>query len=375
MINTLQGKNLQTGAELWNVFKAQKATPEQAHDLLNFRQIGQGAFVTFVTEKLLGLPSTAAPTRRKRLCTFTVSKTQKRKIKLIEQEQKISQKFLKRQLAWISEHGIENVDTNSLLGPISAMPRALMDSNGLPYKAPKHNTTEFLQKRYHSQKMLDQSLPPQWVPDSVILEGMFMIQTTPLPSMGTLQDYARFLLNQYVRPHLRLGVKEVHVIFDSPGSMKETPKEIEQRRRDSSEKGSHECTPIASTSAPPSNWRNLLGCRRCNQALTQYLADEMLKLAVQVLRGSQTFVSNAREVAYVASSNGEVLPSPRLWSNADEANLRLWLHCVHSSGTKKLIFSPDTDIYHIGLTAASVQPDSEVIVQLSKSLKKGTKFI
>jgi len=59
----------------------------------------------------------------------------------------------------------------------------------------------------------------------------------------------------------------------------------------------------------------------------------------------------------------------------DEGDLWVWLHCVRSSGTKKFIFSPDTDIYQIGLTVASQQPESEIVVQLSKSLKKGSKFV
>lgn len=35
---------------------------------------------------------------------------------------------------------------------------------------------------------------------------------------------------QYVRPHFRAGAQEVHVVFDNPGAMKETPKKIEQKR-------------------------------------------------------------------------------------------------------------------------------------------------
>ncbi len=68
-----------------------------------------------------------------------------------------------------------------------------------------------------------------------------MIQTAPLPIMSSTQEYAHFLLYQYVRPHLRAGVQEVHVVFDSPGSMRESSKELEQRRRDSSVHGSHQC--------------------------------------------------------------------------------------------------------------------------------------
>ena len=39
---------------------------------------------------------------------------------------------------------------------------------------------------------------------------------------------------------------------------------------------------------------------------------------------------------------------PQLLCNTEESNTRLWLHVVHSVGNKKLFFSPDTDVYHIG---------------------------
>ena len=51
------------------------------------------------------------------------------------------------------------------------------------------------------------------------------------------------------------------------------------------------------------------------------------------------------------------------------------LHCFHSNGTKKLIYSRDTDVYHIGLTQMSKMPHSEVIVQLSKSCTDEAKFV
>ncbi len=252
MLDAIQSKGMLTYTGLWNVFECKQATPEQAHDLLNFRRIGMEAFEGLVSEKLLGLPSTAAPTRRKRLCTFSVSKAQKQRVKLVEQERKISQRYLKRQLAWISEQGAENLDLDSLLGPISSLPRALMDKDGLPYKSTKSSTTEYLHKRYSSLQILTPSLPPQWVPHAAILEGMFMIQTSPLPTMSSMNEYAHFLLNQYVRPHLRVGVQEVHVVFDSPGSMRESPKELEQRRRDGSVKEHHDCAEIGHTSPLPS---------------------------------------------------------------------------------------------------------------------------
>ena len=54
-----------------------------------------------------------------------------------------------------------------------------------------------------------------------------------------------------------------------------------------------------------------------------------------------------------------------LITNADEADLRVWLHCKHSCGVNKLIFSPDTDVYHIGLPLMQSFEECHIIIQLS----------
>jgi len=33
----------------------------------------------------------------------------------------------------------------------------------------------------------------------------------------------------------------------------------------------------------------------------------------------------------------------------EEVDMRVWLHCKYAVGTKKLVYSPDTDTYHIGM--------------------------
>ena len=122
---------------------------------------------------------------------------------------------------------------DNLLGPISPLPRALIGEYLLPYKATKSSATEYLRRRYSQLPLIIEYPPPHWAPHTAILEGMFMIQTSSMPGMSCMREYTRLLLEQYVRPHFRAGVEEVHVVFDTPGSMCETPKELKQKRRDS----------------------------------------------------------------------------------------------------------------------------------------------
>jgi hypothetical protein len=53
-----------------------------------------------------------------------------------------------------------------------------------------------------------------------------------------------------------------------------------------------------------------------------------------------------------------------LQSNAEETDLRIWLNCVHSSGTRKMLYSPDTDVYNIGLPFIQEHSSLEVYVEL-----------
>lgn len=128
--------------------------------------------------------------------------------------------------------------------------------------------------------------------------------------MSCMREYVQLLLAQYVRPHFRAGAKEVHVVFDNPGAMKETPKEIEQKRRDNNAdktRVAHSCTALNRTTSIPTNWRSLLACRTCKKGLTQYIAEEMITLVPSMLSRNQTFFCNKGEIAYSVTSCNEIL--------------------------------------------------------------------
>ena len=68
-----------------------------------------------------------------------------------------------------------------------------------------------------------------------------MIQTPPIATMSNMHEYVKLLLNKYVKPHLTVGATEVHIVFDNPDGLPETPKEIEHRRRDKGTDSQHTC--------------------------------------------------------------------------------------------------------------------------------------
>ena len=60
-----------------------------------------------------------------------------------------------------------------------------------------------------------------------VLEGPFLINTTPMGSQKIISDYAKFLFTRFVLAQFKRGCHEVHVIFDNPGRLQNTPKYYE----------------------------------------------------------------------------------------------------------------------------------------------------
>ena len=191
-----------TNKGLLNFLDDVHATPEQSHDLLNFRNVGQQAFENLVQYKLLQKASTNAPERKKKLHTFSSQESKKKRIRQVEKERKISQRFLKRQLVWLTEKGQAPCSTDHLFTSISSIPKAIVDKNGLPYKSAKSLSTDYLMKRYKDLPICFTSLP--WTPTSVILS---------FSTITYIKEHATMLFLKYVRPHFRSGALEVHTIL------------------------------------------------------------------------------------------------------------------------------------------------------------------
>ena len=64
-----------------------------------------------------------------------------------------------------------------------------------------------------------------------------------------------------------------------------------------------------------------------------------------------------------------------LATNADEADVCVWLHCQKACGVQKLLYSPYTDVYHIGLSVVGKLHECDVIVQLSNYSDEKAKFV
>ena len=185
-----------------------------------------------------------------------------------------------------------------------------------------------------------------------------MLHTPPLSHHCPINHYATSL-QMYALKHYKAGCIEVHIIFDDLGHFDISPKALEHQRHYSNtaevkdhNRYHHEFNPNLYVR----EWGNILKCQSCKRNLTTALANAMLQTAAVIMLQNCRlivaggFTESNRDKAYmVTKSDDTLLPIEALDTNMEEGDMRVWIHCKHSAGTRKLIFSPDTDTYHIGI--------------------------
>ena len=115
----------------------------------------------------------------------------------------------------------------------------------------------------------------------------------------------------------------------------------------------------------PTKWRDVINFRICKRSFEVYLGRAFLEIAPLYLSGDQTLyvAGTDKNLCWYTTKSGLEQVAVGLTSNSEEADMRVWLHASYGDGIRKLIFSPDTDVYHIALMHA--QLDNEVMVQLN----------
>ena len=226
------------------------------------------------------------------------------------------------------------------------LPRAIATSDGMPQKGDKANARSYLDKRYKIQ-LQDNS----WTPDTVIIEGMFLIYTNPIPNT----KMTGYVIARYVVHYLQKGVCDIHIIFDNPGRFTDHPKCIEHEQHDSGFVGHQtHCTSDDNTKAP-SKWSEVLKCRDCKRAAVKYIGDGILrKVSTFLTHNQRIFVAGHHDgkegdLAYYSTCTISSATDATLTCNAEEVDTRMWLHASKTKGEKILVYLPDTDALFISL--------------------------
>ena len=211
----------------------------------------------------------------------------------------------------------------------------------MPHKGSEANSTKYYQNRY---KIISNTLPSDWNPDVVILEEMFLINSTPLHQHKTFLDYANFLVSWWIRPHLRnTSLKEIHVFFDRQDiDISFSPKLFERSRRDENSTSHIDSTHfnnISDSTELPSNWRYFLANRALKQKLINYLSNTFLSLIPNFLSESQSFCTadgfaQERQGKTFSCTKTVSFENGNLKSDHEKTDSRVWFHAFKSNGKR-----------------------------------------
>ena len=165
------------------------------------------------------------------------------------------------------------------------------------------------------------------------------------------------LAKHHILPYFSAGALEVHLIFDDPGRFPTSPKAVpERQRRYQSTNADHTHYNFREQLPNTQKWKKAMECTKCKHQLAMHLAFEMLQQISKHLLPNQHFITAGAfeedlcdKALCVGNGASEAHVLPHLTCSAEEADMKIWLHCTHSFGTKKLVFSPDTDVFHIGM--------------------------
>ena len=185
-----------------------------------------------------------------------------------------------------------------------------------------------------------------------------------------MSELSSILHNRHIAPYFEADALEVHLLFDDPDRHTVSPKTSERRRYDTGST-SHAHYDFTKQLPPSQKWSSVTECCVCKHKLAQSLALELLQQ--MHLAQHQRFVTagafegSLRDQAlFIGNGSKEPQVLQHLTNCSEEADMRIWLHCIHSVGTKKLVFSPDTDVIHIGMPLLTTTRLSEcdIIVRM-----------
>ena len=127
----------------------------------------------------------------------------------------------------------------------------------------------------------------------------------------------------------------------------------------------HTCTSFSPESTVPNAWQQNLECRVCKRSIVEAIGLSFLQTGKFMSHPNQAIVlagcfsGEGEDNAWVILPGDTSIPepSPQYRSTAEEADNCIWRHATQCSGNKVLIYSPDTDVYNIGLALLHGTPN------------------
>ena len=336
-------------------------------DLMNIRNMGANNFKSYVECHLFNMYH-GKTGGQKKFHNFAMAKVKK------SGEQKTFFKdrsllILKRSINWATVHGTNPGEIRTTC----PLPIAICDYDGTPYQSPQKSSALSYFRKMYKDCFISGSLPCNIAVDLVIIEGMFAINTRPLKSHRYFKDYANLIFNSWVlkwfATKYNRNIKEVHLVFDFQDTSLVTPKYFERKRRDVGTEENSFMT-VEDITLLPSNWCTFLKNRQNKKLLVNYLSEKLLDIGMTVLDAQQVLVVSGgfTEQGIVKKvSQKRVQGVPSMKNNHVEGDTLVYLHAVSSKYSKVLIYSPDSDVFFIGLPIAEKLREKTFIIQLKQS--------
>ncbi|CAC5395934.1 KIF4 [Mytilus coruscus] len=274
-------------------------------------------------------------------------------------DQRLENSLLRKQISWSKNQNIPVSDFQQFI----ALPKAIVDSDGLPYKGDKSKTLKIFRSRYPDSftNILTET------PQCVVIDGMFFLHTKPLlSSHKTFTDYIIYLYKKCILPYFdNNNTVEVHLVFDDQ-SPPLSPKDIERNRRDLKNENTSGVS-FTKSSKLPSDWLKFLTNRNNKKQLVLLISEQFLLLSQNAIKLNQTFVvgggfDNSSLSKCVVQNEIRIIKN--FQTNISEGDSRVWLHTEKTLCDTVLIYSPDNDTYNIGLPFIQTL-DKQVFVQLT----------
>ena len=165
---------------------------------------------------------------------------------------------------------------------------------------------------------------------------------------------------------------DVHQIFDKPCDKDFSPKTDEHKRRDSTGDSSHEHMTFTPSTTLPTAWRAYIECCKCKRSIVQALGTSYITILrfcvpeVKCLVIAGCFPDTSGDTAWVVEGGAVTpRPEPQYSTTAEEADTRIWKHAVECDTTRILIYSPDTEVYNIGVSL-NLNPQRHIIIQVNQ---------
>ena len=120
---------------------------------------------------------------------------------------------------------------------------------------------------------------------------------------------------------------------------------------------------ISDSSTLPVDWQMFLRNRENKKRFLQYLNEKFTSFGDRFFKYPQTLVIGGFDsLPAVSVSKGSVTCCPLYNTNHLEADTSIWYHAVQVDSRKVVLYSPDNDVYNIGLYLAEKYTDKYFLV-------------